>query len=644
MTTRAGTNYSQATGMEELVVNNEGGRVEGRDWQEVEERSGGSVVGCVGIVVGGERGYDGVQEGTDTQLEGRGNGGLRSGGGDIVERMMQTLLEDRRRHEVELVEERRRWEEERRRRELEFEEERRRQQAESARREEQAWQQMQVLQSLVEGVHLQGEAAQKKAENDRAVIPRLTEQDDIVSYLTMFERLMMAFEVKKERWAFKLALSLSGKAQKAYSALPAEEAGDYKLLKEAILRRYDITDESYRQRFCSGRRGKEESNKELVVCLNDLATKWLKERKSREEVVDQIVLEQFLKTLPDDIRVYIRERSPKTSEEAAKVADDYLQARKEVISWDADKRGGDRSSGRRCHRCGKLGHLAKECQAQHLVLPQRQEKVADHSAGKNPKKDLKDIECYNCHRKGHYSSNCPQNAMFNSERMVRCGVISEVKRRPFIAQVGVMKPGFVEGESVNDILVDSGCARTMVHEKLVPEGKVKEGEAVAMQCVHGDTVLYPVAEISLEVDGKQHVVEAAVSSTLPLSVCLGTDIPGWASMLADKKEVSKEKAFAVTTRAQKLCEKRKEEEQLRKERECEVTPKTLNEDAEWMCEMDDDLFGMSKERVWKTRKEKREERQRRCQLQVDVVADKEGGAGEEVANGWECNWCKRGKR
>lgn len=39
-----------------------------------------------------------------------------------------------------------------------------------------------------------------------------------MSYLTMFERLMVAFEVtcKRERWASKLASHLSGKAQKTY--------------------------------------------------------------------------------------------------------------------------------------------------------------------------------------------------------------------------------------------------------------------------------------------------------------------------------------------------------------------------------------------------------------------------------------------
>lgn len=178
-------------------------------------------------------------------------------------------MEDRRQRETELAEERRMWDEEKRRREYQYDEERRRRQEESARREEQTLQQMQVLQSLVEGVQLQGEVARRRAESDKEVkVPKLTEQDDIVSYLTMFERIMTAFEVKREKWAYKLASSLSGKAQKAYAALSTAEAGDYNRLKEAILRRYDITDESYRQRFRSGKRGEDESNRELVARLN----------------------------------------------------------------------------------------------------------------------------------------------------------------------------------------------------------------------------------------------------------------------------------------------------------------------------------------------------------------------------------------
>ena len=47
--------------------------------------------------------------------------------------------------------------------------------------------------------------------------------------------------------------------------------------------------------------------------------------------------------------------------------------------------------------------------------------------------------------------------------------------------------------------------------------------------MHGDTVLYPAAEVTLEADGQLFEIEAVVSDTLPLSVCLGTDIPEWAS-------------------------------------------------------------------------------------------------------------------
>ena len=56
----------------------------------------------------------------------------------------------------------------------------------------------------------------------------------------------------------------------------------------------------------------------------------------------------------------------------------------------------------------------------------------------------------------------------------------------------------VGGKSVGDILLDTGCSRTLVHQRLVSENKLKEGDAVAIRCAHGDTVLYPLADIVVE--------------------------------------------------------------------------------------------------------------------------------------------------
>ena len=64
-----------------------------------------------------------------------------------------------------------------------------------------------------------------------------------------FERMMVAYEIPRARWVFKQAPQLSGKAQKAYTALSAEEAVEYERVKEAILARYNINLETYRRRL-----------------------------------------------------------------------------------------------------------------------------------------------------------------------------------------------------------------------------------------------------------------------------------------------------------------------------------------------------------------------------------------------------------
>ena len=87
-------------------------------------------------------------------------------------------------------------------------------------------------------------------------------------------------------------------------------------------------------------------------------------------------------------------------------------------------------------------------------------------------------------------------------------------------------------ESVKDILLDTGCSRILVHQSLVPESKLKEGNVVAIRCTHGNTVLYPLADMTMEVNGRQISVEAGVSETLPVD---------------HKEEVTD--VLAVTTRA-----------------------------------------------------------------------------------------------
>ena len=128
-----------------------------------------------------------------------------------VAEMMRLLLEDRKRREEELAEERRR-------REEEFAEERRR-------RDEEVRQQMQLLREMVEGSHRRELPARMTGENDKVKLSKFSETDDVEAYLTTFERMMTAYEVDRARWAFKLAPQLTGKAQQAYAAMAAEEAG-----------------------------------------------------------------------------------------------------------------------------------------------------------------------------------------------------------------------------------------------------------------------------------------------------------------------------------------------------------------------------------------------------------------------------------
>ena len=95
------------------------------------------------------------------------------------------------------------------------------------------------------------------------------------------------------------------------------------------MRRYDILEQTYRHRFRDAVMKKDETVSELNVRLTDHFLKWTKGCKIVEQLGDLMILEQLVNTLQPEVRVWVTERKPKTSAEAAKLADDYLSARKQ---------------------------------------------------------------------------------------------------------------------------------------------------------------------------------------------------------------------------------------------------------------------------------------------------------------------------
>ena len=94
-------------------------------------------------------------------------------------------------------------------------------------------------------------------------LTKFTNTDDVEVYLTTFERMMEAYALEKARWAFVLAPQLTGKAQQAYAAMSGDMTGDYDRVKEAILKRYNINEESYCVNFRGISKKPEESYSDM---------------------------------------------------------------------------------------------------------------------------------------------------------------------------------------------------------------------------------------------------------------------------------------------------------------------------------------------------------------------------------------------
>ncbi|PIK57075.1 reverse transcriptase [Apostichopus japonicus] len=88
-------------------------------------------------------------------------------------------------------------------------------------------------------------------------MPHFDEKEDLDAYLLRFERFATAQEWPEEQWALNLSLCLKGESLRVYSRLPPDDSQDYQKLKKALLKRFQFTEEGFRQKFRRERPKKE---------------------------------------------------------------------------------------------------------------------------------------------------------------------------------------------------------------------------------------------------------------------------------------------------------------------------------------------------------------------------------------------------
>ncbi|XP_060114246.1 SCAN domain-containing protein 1-like [Heteronotia binoei] len=117
---------------------------------------------------------------------------------------------------------------------------------------------------------------------------------------------------------------LFGDAQHAHGSLEAGRPGGCGKVEQAIPCLSNMGVENQRKRFRSFAYKETEGPQVAYERLQELLFQWLQpEARSKEEIVEQLVLEQFLNLLPDDVQRWVRERHPENGDEAVALAEDY---------------------------------------------------------------------------------------------------------------------------------------------------------------------------------------------------------------------------------------------------------------------------------------------------------------------------------
>ncbi|XP_052079017.1 uncharacterized protein LOC127717282 [Mytilus californianus] len=297
--------------------------------------------------------------------------------------------------------------------------------------------------------------------------------------------------------------------------MPVDKALDYPALKDALLKRYDMTEEGFKRRFRSCRPEPGETFIQFSVRLDSYFKRWIDMAHTDTTYIslyDLIIRDQFLHICSKDLSLFLKERIPDSLEKMVALADQYREARQTSASNLIDKGNQSNTSSvrnqsgskpvdystkkeqrsikptertsfvpnrdRKCFRCGKNGHIATDS---------RVNLQKTNSGSSDDRKNFKGKVCNTC--------TIPTDSIVDA---IPTGCTSTL---PLSCQstANVSMPvssGYVDGKPVT-VLRDTGCSGIVVKRDMVGNESLTGGKQVCI-LADGTRVEVPIARIDID--------------------------------------------------------------------------------------------------------------------------------------------------
>ena len=427
-----------------------------------------------------------------------------------------------------------------------------------------------------------GMAPSAKGDQKCSKLPKFIEGQDPDVFLKSFEKLAALHKWAKTEWPVRIVPLLSGKALEAYSRLSDTDSADYDKIKDAILKRYELTAEAYREKFRSTTQDKDESFREFRVKLERYLAHWCEREKignSFDKLLDLMLREQLLQTCSKDLRLWVNEHKPESAQEVVELAESYQVAHKIenlVLDGSVKKQ--------------QAGNFSSHNRGSH-VLQREQVRGKDFKKSFTPQAGSKQKTCFICHKQGHMSYDCTERKGEGKGKKGNFGLCVEAERvkkivnRDDCEQGNIVKlsgvavdadvderkgsgleivKGTVEGKPVS-VLRDTGSSTVFVHSSIVngmertgrmkdiwlADGSVRHCEEVWID-VSTPYISGVVLALVLNIPFADLVIGNYINTSIPKDVCTE-------KIEKEGKNLVTDACQAVQTRAQKKEDDKKEE-------------------------------------------------------------------------------------